>query len=119
MLRFLCEILIPLRDFYHQVARSVRDALATQSRFYREAGRVVELIEFRIRRLVARLESCVHDDVAGRASAHAAAGVIEALAKSRGDIENASRQTFARVGNFLRIYLNSFAFADKRHLEFL
>ena len=63
MLRFLCEILIPLRDFYHQVARSVRDALATQSGFYREAGRVVELIEFRIRRLVARLEPFVHDDV--------------------------------------------------------
>src|ERR1700686_1357178 len=118
MLRFLGEILIPLRDFDDQVARSVGDALATQARFYREPGRVVELIEFRIRRLVSRLKSFVHDDVARRARAHAAAGVIEALMKSRGDIEDASRETFARVGNFLRIYFDRFAFADKCHLEF-
>ncbi len=61
----------------------------------------------------------MHDYVARRARAHTAAGVIESLAKSRGDIENASGQAFARVRNVLGVDLDRLALADKRHLEFL
>ena len=62
---------------------------------------------------------CSDDDVAGRASAHAAARVVEAGFDALGDIENAAGKAVVAVGNFLRIDLDSFAAGKKRDFVFL
>ena len=97
---------------------AVRNALATQARFRREARSFVELVEFGVVGLVAGFQPLVNDHVARGAGADAAAGVVQAHVKSRGDVQDAAGQTVVAVGKFLRIHLDRFAFADKRHLEF-
>ena len=111
MFRFLGEILIPLRNLHHQVARAIGHALAAQARLRGKPRRFVELIEFSVGRFVARLQPFVHDDVARGARADAAAGVVQTHVESRGDIKDAAGQPIVPVGNFFRIHLDRFAFA--------
>ena len=113
VLGFLGEIFIPLGNFDHQVARPIGHALATEARLHFQSGRIVQLIQFGVRRFIAGLEAFAHDDVARRAGADAAAGVIEAHAKSRSYVQDASRKTLASVGNFFWIHFDGFALVDK------
>ena len=62
---------------------------------------------------------CLHDDVAGRAGADAAARVVEAGFDAFGDIENAAGKAVVAVGNFLRIDFDGFAAGKKCDFIFL
>src|SRR3974390_2707235 len=77
MFRFLGEILVPLRNFDDKVACSVGYALASQSRFCREARGVVELMVVGVGWFVAGLESLVHEHVARGAGANASTRMVQ------------------------------------------
>src|SRR6266478_3023673 len=119
MIEFLGVIFVPIGNFHHDVGGSVGDGLAAEARLRGDAGGFVEFIELGVGGLVAGLEAFAHDDVARRAGANAAAGVVEASFESLGDVQDAARQAVVAVGNFLRIDLDGLAAGKKRHFIFL
>src|SRR5256884_4263120 len=90
VIRFFRVILVPVGNLHHDIRRSVRNRLAAQPRLRGDAGRFVQLIEFRIRRFVARFEALMNDYVAGRAGAHTPAGVVETHFEAFGNVQNAA-----------------------------
>src|SRR5579859_7493064 len=78
MIQFFRVVLIPLGDFDNDIRGAVWHRLATEARLRRNAWRFVEFVELRVGRFVAGFEAFANDDVAGRAGADAATGVVEA-----------------------------------------
>src|SRR6266478_8294065 len=76
MIEFLGVIFVPVGNFHHDVGGAVGDGLAAEARLRGDAGGFVEFIELGVGGLVAGLEAFAHDDVARRAGANAAAGVV-------------------------------------------
>src|ERR1700690_2434579 len=77
VIRFFRVILVPVRNFHHEILRSIGNALAAQPRLHGQTRRVVELVKLRIRCFVAAFEALVDNHVARGAGTHAAACVIE------------------------------------------
>src|SRR5882757_6073616 len=75
--QFLRVILVPLRNLHHNVRRPVRHGLATETRFRRNPWCLVELIQLRVRRLVARFQAFFHHHVTRRAGTHATASMVQ------------------------------------------
>src|SRR5215469_9335553 len=119
VIRFFRVILVPLGNFHDDIRRSVRDRLAAQPRLRRDAGRFVQLIEFRVRGFVARFQALMNDYVAGRAGAHTPAGMVEPHFEAFGNVQNATWQAIVTVRDFLRVHLDGFAAGKKRHRIFL
>src|SRR5882724_8126714 len=119
MIEFLGVILVPIGNFHDDVGGAVGDGLAAEARLRGDAGGFVEFIELGVGGLVAGFEAFAHDNVARRASANAAAGVVEAGFESLGDIQDAAGQTVVAVGNFFRIDLDGLTAGKKRHFIFL
>src|SRR6266849_479834 len=104
--------LVPFGNFDDDVGRAVGDALAAQARLGRDARGFVELVVFGVGGFVAGLQPLMHDDVAGGAGAHSAAGMVEPHVKAVGDVENAAGQAIVAVGDFLRVHLEGLSFAQ-------
>src|SRR5882672_519999 len=119
MIEFLGVILVPVGNFDDDVGGAVGDGLAAEARLRRDARGFVEFVELGIGGLVTGFEAFAHDDVARRASANAAAGVVEAGFESLGDVQDAAGQTVVAIGNFFRIDLDGLAAGKKRHFIFL
>src|ERR1700743_3158883 len=97
VLFFFDVIFIPLGNFNDDIGGAVGNGLATETRLRRDARRFVEFIEFGVRGFVAGVEALLNDDVARRACADAAAGVIESGFDALGNIENAAGQAVVAV----------------------
>src|SRR6266446_1477870 len=119
MIEFLGVIFVPVGDFYDDVGGAVGDGLAAEAGFGRDAGSFVEFVEFGVGGFVAGFEAFPHDDVARRAGADAAAGMIEAGLDAFGNVEDAAREAVVAVGNFLRVDFDGLAAGKKCHFEFL
>src|SRR6267142_656147 len=119
VIEFLGVIFVPVGNFDDDVGGAVGDGLAAEARLRGDAGRFVQFVELGVGGLVAGLEAFAHDDVARRAGANAAAGVVEAGFEPLGDVQDAAGQTVVAVGNFFRIDLDGLAAGKKRHFIFL
>src|SRR6266852_653385 len=119
VIEFLGVVFIPLGNLDDDVGGAVRNGLAAKPRFRRDSGSFVEFIEFGIGGFVARLQAPPHDDVTRRASADAAAGVVEAHLETLGDVEDAAREAVMAVRDFLGVDLDGLAAREKRDLVFL
>src|SRR5256712_11820824 len=78
VIEFLGVVLVPIRDFHNDVGGAIGNGLAAEARLWRDAGSFVELVQFGVGSFVARLQALMNNDVAGRAGAGAAAGVVPA-----------------------------------------
>jgi hypothetical protein len=87
--RFLGEILVPRRDFHHDVARSIGNALASQPRLYLQPGRITtHYSAVELSRLIEAAEKVCDQD-----------GRMPELVVLRGAFTTPSRKTPAkRVG---------------------
>src|SRR6266704_3752639 len=119
VIEFLGVVFVPLGNLDDDVGGTVRNGLAAKPRFRRDSGSFVEFIEFGIGGFVARLQALPHDDVTRRASANAAAGVVEAHLETLGNVEDAAREAIVAVRNFFRIDLDGLAAGKKGDLVFL
>src|SRR5215471_15532764 len=119
VVRFLRVILVPVGNFHDDVGRAVGHGLAAETRLRCNPWRFIKFVEFRVSRFVTRLQSLLNDDVTRRASAHAAARVVESEFEPLGNVQDASRQAVMAVGDFFRINFNRLAAGKKRHLVFL
>src|SRR5260370_28431271 len=105
MVSFLGVIPVPVGNFHRDVRSAVRHGLAAQAWFRRDTRRLIELVELGVGRFITRLQTFFYDHVAGGASTHAAAGVIQPRLDSFRNIKNAAWQAVVPVRNFLRINL--------------
>src|SRR6266704_6658179 len=119
MIEFLGVVFVPLGNLDDDVGGAVRNGLAAKPRFRRDSGSFVEFIEFGIGGFVARLQALPHDDVTRRASANAAAGVVEAHLETLGNVEDAAREAVMAVRDFFGVDLDRLAARKKRDLVFL
>src|SRR6266478_2015481 len=119
MIKFLGVVFIPLGNLDDDVGGAVRNGLAAKPRFRRDAGGFVELVEFGVGGFIAGFQAFLHDNVACRAGADAAAGVVEANLEAFGNIEDAAREAVMAVGNFFGIDLDGFPAGKKCHRVFL
>src|SRR5439155_4588774 len=119
MVEFLGVVFVPVGNFDDDVGGAVGNGLAAEARLRRDAGGFVQLVELGVGGFVAGFESFAHDDMARRAGADAAAGVVEAGLDAFGNVENAARQAVVAVGNLFRVDFNSFAAGKKCDFVFL
>src|SRR4029077_13643178 len=112
-------VFVPVGDFNDDVGGAIGHGLAAEARFRRDAGGLVEFVEFGVGGFVAGFEPLLHDDVASGAGANAAAGVVQAGFEAFGDVENAARQAVVAVGNFFRVHLDGLAARKKCDFVFL
>ncbi len=119
MIEFLGVVFVPFGDFNDDVRGAVGHGLAAQARLRGDAGGFVEFVEFGVGGFVAGFEAFSHDDVARRAGADAAAGMVQAGFDAFGDVENAAREAVVAVGNFFRIDLDGLAAGKKCDFVFL
>src|SRR5260370_38742734 len=119
MVEFLGVVFVPVGNLYDDVGGAVGNGLAAEARLRRDAGSFVEFVELGVGSFVAGFEALVNDDVARRASADAATGVVEASLESFGKVENAAREAVVAVGNFLRGDFDGLAAGKKCDFEFL
>src|SRR5437879_1214005 len=119
VIEFLGVVLVPIRDFHNDVGGAIGNGLAAEARLWRDAGSFVELVQFGVGSFVARLQALMNNDVAGRAGADAAAGVVQAGFDAFGNVEDASRKAVVAVWNLLRVDLDGFAAGKKGDLVFL
>src|SRR5437016_9386150 len=119
MIEFLGVIFVPVGDFDNDVGSAVGNGLAAEARPRRDAGGFVQLVELGVGGFVAGFEAFAHDDMARRAGADAAAGVVEAGLDAFGNVENAAREAIVAVGNFFRVDFDGFAAGKKRDFVFL
>src|SRR6266851_6691341 len=119
VIEFLGVVFVPLGNLDDDVGGTVRNGLAAKPRFRRDAGGFVELVEFGVGGFIAGFQAFLHDDVACRAGADAAAGVVEANLEAFGNVENAAREAIVAVRNFFRVDLDRLAARKKRDLVFL
>src|SRR5713226_7430832 len=105
MLGLFGVVFVPFGNLDDHVGRAIGDALAAQARLGRDSRGFVELIVFGVGGFVAGLQPLMHDDVAGGAGAHPAAGMVKAHVKAVGKVENAAGQAVVAVGNFLGVHL--------------
>src|SRR5713101_1025196 len=119
VVQFLGIILVPLGNLDDDVGRAVGNGLAAETRFGRNAGCLVEFIQFRIGGFIAGLEAFPDDEVARRAGANPAAGMIEAHFEALGNVKNAARKAVVAVRDFFRVDFDRFAAGKKRHFVFL
>src|SRR5260221_3304002 len=119
VVQLLRVVLVPLGDFDHDVSCTVGNSLATEARLRRNSRSFIELIQFRVGGFIAGLEALLHHDVAGRAGADSAAGMIEAGLQRFGKIQNTSGRAVVGVRNLRRIHFQRFAAGQKRHLKLL
>src|SRR5712691_13260847 len=87
VIQFLGVVFVPVGDFDDDVGGAVGNGLAAEARLRGDAGGLVELVEFGVSGFVAGFEAFSHDDVAGGASADAAASVVEAGFEAFGNVE--------------------------------
>src|SRR5450755_1671771 len=119
VIQFFGVVLVPFRNFYHDVRGSVGNCLAAEARFLRDARSHIQFVKFGVGGFVAGFEALSHDDVAGGAGADSAASVIETGFDAFGRIENAAGQAIVAIRNFLGIELNRFAAGKKGDSVFL
>jgi len=103
VIQFLGVVLVPFGDFDDDIGGAVGHGLAAEARLRRDAGSFVQFVELGVGGFVAGFEAFPHDDVARRAGADAAAGMIEAGLDAFGNVEDAAREAVVAVGNFLRV----------------
>src|SRR5712692_5062984 len=119
VIEFLGVVLVPIGNFHNDVRGAVGNGLAAEARLWRDARGFVELVEFGVSGLVARFKPLMNDDVARRAGADAAAGVVQANLEAFGNVEDAARKTVVAIRDFLRVDFDGFAAGKKRDLVFL
>src|SRR6266567_2727289 len=119
MIEFLGVVFIPLGNLDDDVGGVVGNGLAAEARLRRDAGGFVELVEFGVGGFIAGFQAFFHDDVACRASANAAAGVVEAHLETLGNVEDAAREAVMAVRDFFGVDLDRLAARKKRDLVFL
>src|ERR1700730_15285092 len=119
MIELFGVIFVPLRNFHHDVGRTVGYRLATQSRFRRDARRFIEFVELRVGGLIAGLQPFLHDYVAGRAGAHTTARMIQSSLNDLRNIQNAAGQTIVPIRYLFWIDFNSLASGKKCYYIFL
>src|ERR1700693_2774544 len=119
VLGFFGVVFIPLGDFDHNIFGAVGDTLAAETRFRRDAGGFVQLIELGVGSFVAGVQAFVNDHVAGGAGAHTAAGVVQTLVITLRNIEDAAGQAVVAIGNFFGIYFDRLAVLDEGDFIFL
>src|SRR5580704_1030442 len=112
-------ILIPPRNLHHNVRGSVRHGLASQPRLRRNPRRFVQFIQLRVGRFVARLQPFFHHRVARGASAHSAAGMIDADFEAFGNVQNTAGNAVVTVRKLFRVDLDGFAAWQERDLKLL
>ena len=108
---FFNSVAIPSRNFDHYGSRSIRNAVAPQTRFDRGARCLFEFVQLFITRLVARVQTLAHNDVAGRAGKDTAAGMFERNVMSLANIQDRPWQTRSFVGNIARVNRENVGFA--------
>src|SRR5580704_3815450 len=116
---FFDVVFVPLGDFDDDISGAVGNGLAAEARFRGDARGFVKLVELGVGRFVAGFESLFDDDMACRARADAAAGVIEAGFDAFGNIENAAGKSVVAVRNLCRIDFDRFAAGKKCNFVFL
>ena len=110
---FTDEVTVPAGDFDHDIAAAVGHALTTQSRFRGQTARFLQLIQFVIGGLVARLQPLANDDMTRRTGADSSARVIERHLCGVCNVENAAWQSIAAVRKLLGINLDDFPHRQK------
>src|SRR5271169_2684401 len=119
MIEFASVVLIPVGNFDNNSGRAIRHGLAAQARFRRNPGSLIEFVELRVGRFVARFQSLFHHHVASRAGTHTPASVVQSYFEALGNVQDAARQAVVAVGKFLGIDFHGLAARKKSHLELL
>ena len=89
---------VPVRYLDDDVCAAIGDRLAGEARASLKPGRVVQLVFLVFAGLRAGLKAFVEDDVTGRASADASAGMIYLDAVTDRDLKDRARLALSGVG---------------------
>ena len=112
-------IAVPQRNLNEDISASVGNALAAQAGFDVETRRGLQLIEFVVCRLVARLKPLTHNHMARRTGDDPAAGVFERNIEALANIQDRTRQSAALVGDVVGVNRECMRFPFVQNGDFI